>query len=160
MAAIACLMVAGCGSSRGQPQAAVRVDPVAPDLGELRRLIERKNEQFTRAHVMGNRATIDAMFTDDAKVLPPNADPVIGRVAIDKLTAEFIAYGITEFHERTTDFYGTGELLVDQGDYVMVYGPDKTVERGKYLNVWKRVDGEWKIYSNIWSANAPGATPQ
>jgi hypothetical protein len=37
----------------------------------------------------------------------------------------------------------------------MVYGEDHTVEKGKYLNVWKFVDGDWKIYSNIWNANAP-----
>lgn len=29
------------------------------------------------------------------------------------------------------------------------------MEKGKYLNVWKNVDGEWKIYLNIWNANAP-----
>jgi sugar lactone lactonase YvrE/ketosteroid isomerase-like protein len=146
----------------GLGNALVKIGPTGrtdPDLGELRKLIEAKNERFTRAHVTGDRATIDAMFTDDAKVLPPNADPVIGRAAIDQLTAEFIAYGITEFSEETTDFYGNGQLLIDQGNYTMVYGPDNTVEKGKYLNVWKQVDGEWKIYSNIWSANAPESSP-
>lgn len=147
----------------GLGNALVKIEPTGqaqPELGELRKLIEAKNAQFTRAHVTGDRATIDAMFTDDAKVLPPNANPVIGRAAIDQLTAEFIAYGITEFSEETTDFYGSGELLIDQGNYKMVYGPDGTVEKGKYLNVWKLVDGEWKIYSNIWSANAPDASPK
>jgi ketosteroid isomerase-like protein len=40
----------------------------------------------------------------------------------------------------------------------MVYGKDKTTEHGKYLNVWRKENGDWKIYSNMWNANAP-ATP-
>ena len=128
------------------------------DLAVMRKFIEEKNAQFTMAHVTGDSATIDNMFTHDAKVLPPNAEPVIGRAAIAKLTQDYIDFGVTEFREETTDFYGNEELLIDQGNYVMVYGPDKVVERGKYVNVWKKEEGTWKIYSNIWNANAP-ATP-
>jgi hypothetical protein len=38
--------------------------------------------QFTLAHVTGNSASIDDMLTHDAKVLPPNVDPLVGRAAI------------------------------------------------------------------------------
>lgn len=156
LALIFCCAVA-IGCSQGAPSAnpSGPKEAVAFDAGALRPLIEAKNAQFTQAHVDGNRALIDAMFTEDARVLPPNADPVIGRVAIDQLTAEYLTYGISEFREETTDLYGTAELLIDQGNYTMVYGEDHTVEMGKYLNVWKFVDGDWKIYSNIWNANAP-----
>ena len=153
--ALSCLMVVGCDRREPDSGSAEQPDSAAFDLNKLKILIEGKNEQFTRAHVTGDRATIDGMFTDDAKVLPPNADPVIGRAAIDQLTAQYLEYGITEFREETTDFYGNGQILIDQGNYVMAYGVDGTVEKGKYLNVWKYVQGDWKIYSNIWSANAP-----
>jgi ketosteroid isomerase-like protein len=105
--------------------------------------------------VAGDRASIDDMFADDAKVLPPDADPVIGRAAIDALTAEYIEYGISEFREETTDFYGNEDLLVDQGNYVLVYGKEKVREVGKYVTVWKREGGDWKIQTNIWNTNAP-----
>lgn len=144
----------GCVSNEPQPKPNGQADAAAFDLGETRKVIEARNAQFTRAHVTGDRAMIDSMFTDDARVLPPNADPVIGRAAIDVLTATFIEYGITEFTEETTDFYGNERMLIDQGNYVMTYGKDSTTERGKYLNVWKWVNGEWKIYSNIWNTNA------
>jgi len=35
--------------------------------------------------VTGDSASIDDMFTHDAKVLPPNVDPVVGRAAIADL---------------------------------------------------------------------------
>lgn len=127
------------------------------DLAVVKKVIEEKNARFTRAHVAGDQATIDAMFTEDAKCLPPNAEPVIGRAAIAKLTADYLAYGVSEFREETTDFYGNEDVLIDQGNYVMVYGPDKVREIGKYVNIWRKEAGVWKIYSNIWNTNAAAA---
>ena len=39
----------------------------------------------------------------------------------------------------------------------MIYGKEKTMEKGKYVNVWKKEDGTWKIYANIWNSNAAPA---
>lgn len=156
--ALCALALSGCSTRPPRAAPVSARAPAAFDLADARTQIAARNAAFTRAHVTGDRAAIDAMFTDDAKVLPPGADPVVGRAAIDRLTAEYIAYGITDFREETTDLYGNAELLVDQGRYTMTYGKEGTVERGKYLNVWKFVDGQWKLHSNIWNANAPPAT--
>jgi ketosteroid isomerase-like protein len=98
------------------------------------------------------------IFTSDARILPPNADPVIGRPAIEALTALYMTMEIAEFREETTAFYGNHEMLVDEGAYVFVYDKGKT-ERGKYVNIWRKEGGEWKIYSNMWNTNAPAAAP-
>lgn len=155
IATFSSLLVVGCGKTTPAPTPSTEVTASPFELDKLRPMIEAKNQAFTRAHVTGDRAMIDGMFTDDARVLPPNADPVIGRKAIDELTAQYIAYGISDFREETEDFYGNEQFLVDQGSYTLTYGEEKTVETGKYLNVWKQLDGEWKIYSNIWNTNAP-----
>lgn len=142
-------------SCRAQPQG----DPAAFDLAAARATIERKNAEFTAAHVAGDVAAIDAMFTRDARSFPPGADAAVGPAALHALTVEYLKAGITAFSEQTTDVYGNGELLVDQGEYMVTYGPGNTVERGKYLNVWRQEDGEWKIHANIWNASAPPAAP-
>ncbi len=129
----------------------------AVDVAALRTLIEDNNRRFTQAHVTGDTATIDAMFTRDATSLPPGSGPVVGNAAISKLTADFIAFGISEFSEETTGFHVSDTLLIDQGNYRMVYGKDRTVEVGKSPNVWKQDDGIWKIRSNIWDTNVPAA---
>ena len=123
------------------------------DLAAARTLIEQKNAEFTKAHVDGDVAAIDAMFTRDAKSFPPGGETAVGPGAIHDLTVEYLKAGIKEFREETTDLYGNSELLIDQGTYVVTYGPENTVERGKYLNVWKQEDGTWKIHANIWNAS-------
>jgi ketosteroid isomerase-like protein len=147
----------GCSERTGPSTPTTKSSAMNSDLAAMRKVIEENNARFTRAHVTGDGPLIDNMFTQDAKVLPPEAEPVVGRSAISKLTSQYIAFGITEFREETTDFYGNEDLLIDQGNYVMVYGKDKTLEKGKYVNVWKKEDGTWKIYSNIWNTNAPPA---
>jgi ketosteroid isomerase-like protein len=125
------------------------------DLSALRTKIQAENDRFTRAHIAGDVAEIDAMFTRDARSFPPGAEAAIGLAAIHDLTVEYLKGGIKEFREETTDFYGNEEFLVDQGNYVVTYGLDSTVERGNYLNVWKREDGAWKIRTNVWNTSAP-----
>lgn len=127
------------------------------DTVAIKKIIQEKNNQFTKAHISGDHAVIDSMFTEDARSFPPNADAVIGRKAIETLTAEYIKYGINEFTEQTTALYGNKDYLVDEGSYFLSYGKDSTVEKGKYLNVWKNINGQWKIYSNMWNTNTPPA---
>jgi ketosteroid isomerase-like protein len=125
------------------------------DLAATRRVVEEKNRRFTEAHVTGDSVAMVDIFTQDARVLPPDSDPVIGRPAIEALTSQYLTFGITEFREETTAFYGGEDLLIDEGTYIMVYGADSTRESGKYLNVWKKEGGEWKVYSNMWNTNGP-----
>jgi uncharacterized protein (TIGR02246 family) len=128
------------------------------DVTAMKKIIEEKNNQFTKAHITGDSVAMVDIYTQDAKVFPPNSDAVIGRPAIAVLTSQYLKFDIKEFREETTAFYGNEDYLIDEGNYIFVYGKDNTIEKGKYLNVWKKEDGEWKIYSNMWNTNMP-ATP-
>jgi ketosteroid isomerase-like protein len=135
--------------------------PTAPDPKEsaaafdhatVRSLIMEKNARFTQAHITGDSAVLIDYFTPDARVLGPNAEAVVGQAAIAKLNAQYLGYGIKEFTETTTHFYGDQNYLIDGGTYFMRYGED-VAEEGKYLNVWKQVDGEWRVCANMWNSN-------
>lgn len=141
------LLVLGCG---GPPAASTTVP--AFDLEATRAVIARQNQQFTRAHIAGDVAAIDSMFTADARSYPPGAPAAIGLPAVHELTVEFLKAGITEFREETTALYGNAELVIDEGTYVLTYGAGVT-ERGKYMNVWRQVDGRWRIQANMWNTD-------
>ena len=148
-AVLACLLVVACGG----PASAPTRERAPFDLAATRQLIAQQNERFTHAHVTGDIATIDAMFAPDATSYPPGAAPVTGVPALHAFTVEYLEAGVSEFREETTDFYGNGEYVVDAGTYVVTYGPTRVTERGNYLNVWKQVNGNWLIKSNMWNAN-------
>ena len=128
------------------------------DVTAMKKMIEEKNNQFTKAHITGDSAFLVNIFTQDARVFAPNSDPVIGRPAIVVVNSQYLKLDIKEFREETTAFYGNEDYLIDEGNYYFRYGKDNTIDKGKYLNVWKKEDGDWKIYANIWNTNMP-ATP-
>lgn len=124
------------------------------DFRRVTRILERQNERYARAHVDGDVATIDAMFTRDATCFAPGVEALIGREAIHDLTVAYVAGGVKAFRMDTMRCYGNADLVVEQGTYAMTYGPDDTVEHGKYLNVWTQEDGAWKIHANVWNASS------
>jgi ketosteroid isomerase-like protein len=126
------------------------------DLTAMKKIIKEKNNEFTKAHITKDSIAMVDIFTQDAKVFPPNSDAVIGRPAIAVLTSQYLKLDIKEFSEETTAFYGNEDYLIDEGNYYFRY--DNTIEKGKYLNVWRKEDGNWKIYTNMWNTNMP-ATP-
>ncbi len=134
---------------------ATKVVPQEFDLAAAKSIIMKQTAEFTEAHITKDTSYLNNVFTEDARVMAPDAEVVTGKADIAKVNEEWVNYGIYEFEEVSTRFYGSGAHLMDEGNYKLVYGPDSTVEVGKYLNVWKKVDNEWLMYANIWN-QSPG----
>ena len=133
----------------------VEIESEIFDLDAMKKLIKEKSDQFTQAHITGDTAFLNAIFSSDARVNPPNSDVITGYAAIAAGNLEWVNYGIVEFNETSTFFYGNEEYLIDEGTYYLRYGNENTIDSGKYINIWKNEDGEWKIFSNIWNSSLP-----
>jgi len=154
------LLITGCGNNNTASTDTNKDSAVTFDVTVIKKIIEEKNDQFTKAHITGQKDSVVMVnyFTQDAKIFPPNSDAMIGQPAIAMLTSQYMKFEISEFREETTAFYGNQDYLIDEGNYFMIYGEDNIMEKGKYLNVWKKEDGDWKVYSNIWNTNMPATT--
>jgi ketosteroid isomerase-like protein len=152
------LLNIGCGNNNSASTDTPKDSTSTFDLTAMKKIIEEKNNQFTKAHVTGDTAFLNNIFTHDAKVFAPNSDVVMGRHAIAALNSQWVNFDIKEFREETTAFYGGEDYLIDEGNYYARYGKDNTVDKGKYLNVWKKENGDWKMFTNMWNTNMP-ATP-
>ncbi len=145
---VAAFIVCACG---GSSPAADKAAPLPFDLDATRRLITEQNARFTAAHVAGDVAAIDSMFAPDATSYPPGSPAVRGLPALHAFSVEYLKGGVSSFREVTTELYGNADVVVDGGTYEVTYGPAHVTERGKYLNVWTRIDGQWKLKSNMWN---------
>jgi hypothetical protein len=36
-------------------------------------------------------------------------------------------------------------------------GKGHVIDKGKYVEIWKKENGEWKIYADIWNTSLPPA---
>jgi ketosteroid isomerase-like protein len=97
----------------------------------------------------------DAMaqvYTEDAKVLPPDAPVVEGRAAIRTFFRNLFEARPepAAFDERELEVLG--KYTWRQGIYSLPL-PDGTVEYGKFIQLWKLEKGEWKLHRSMWSPN-------
>jgi ketosteroid isomerase-like protein len=107
--------------------------------------------EVTRDFNQGDAARTAADYANDAEILPPRHPAIEGRPAI---TAFFQA-NMDKYISFGTDTQWSvvrGDLAIEQGTYnVRNVRVGENVESGKYLRIWKRVDGTWKLYRDMFS---------
>jgi uncharacterized protein (TIGR02246 family) len=112
---------------------------------------------------MGSFNTEDAdnlasLYAEDAVLLPPNAPAVFGRDAITASFRELFATGDLDVEIEPLETVVEGDLAYVAGRYRMWTGDGVLVDRGKYLEIWRAVDGQWLIYRDIHNSSLPAAT--
>ncbi len=152
-------LITGCSNNNSDAANKNNEDSMATfDLPAMRKIVDEKNNEFAKAFVSGDSAVMVNHYTTDAKLFPPNTDEVIGRDAIAAVVSQYLKYGIKEFKDETTALYGNGDNIIEEGNLFMGDGKGNTIDKGKYICVWRKVNDEWKVYSDIWNTSLPPAT--
>ena len=116
--------------------------------------IQSLNDQFTRAFNARDIAAVAAHYTEDATVLPPGAEMVLGRNAI--LTFwKSAADQIGDIKLTAVDVKPLGSNAAREiGTFSLrTKGAQSQQVTGKYVVVWEKVGGEWKLATDIWNMN-------
>ena len=135
----------------------------AVDADVVREAITANDEAFDQAYNAGDAATLVALYAPDAVVLPPNEPRIEGSAAIQELFAAMFE----EAPGATLDLTTEDVQVAAAGDYAYGVGsfsvsgtaPDGSEwsDQGKYVAIWKNVDGEWKMVLDTWSSDNPAA---
>ena len=116
--------------------------------------IDKLNADFMAAFNKGDMATIGQMYTEDAYLLPSGGPLVKGRAAIQTFWTN-AAEGIGDFKLTTTDVKPLGgDAAREIGTFTLKTKGDKPQEvAGKYVVVWEKTGGQWKLATDIWNAD-------
>ena len=125
-------------------------DPVA-----MQKLIEPRLQEFAKVFTGGDSVGMVNMYAPDARIMPPNSPMVSGREAIGKMVGFYMKFGVKEFKDSTTALYGDKDNLIEEGVYTMGDGKGHQIDQGKYVEVWRQAEGQWKIYVDIFNSNLP-----
>lgn len=117
-------------------------------------------ERYT-AH---DAAGVAALYTEDAQLLPPDAEIVSGRAAIQEFIERTNPPGSAALEIATVETLVFGDYAYRQGSFRLNGGANAQVSgngqvSGKFIELWKKTDGKWLIHRDIWSANAPLPAP-
>ena len=120
--------------------------------GNLRPQIEKLVQAWQDAYNAGDAAAVTALYTTDAKLLVPGAEPGSGPKAIQELIAADIALG-GKLTLTLVDVVGFGDYALETGSWVANSPDGKHLDHGPYLVLYKKADGGWKMYRDIWNSS-------
>ena len=104
-------------------------------------------------------AAIAAIYTEDGALLPPNSESVSGRAAIEAFWKEAVASGIVG-KGKDIEVHALGDVGYTVGTFTATDADGATIGEGKYVEIWRHVDGEWQMHRDIWNSNLPLITPE
>jgi uncharacterized protein (TIGR02246 family) len=126
--------------------------PASAQAGDLRAQIGKMSQAWQTAYNKGDAAALAALYTQDAKVMAPGAEPAAGRAAIQSLFAADIAKGAKNTL-TLADATGSGDYAVETGSWVAKGADGKHLDHGSYMTFYKKADGGWRIYRDIWNSS-------
>jgi uncharacterized protein (TIGR02246 family) len=126
----------------------------APAIAQDKATLEKLNDAWTAAFNKGDAAAVAAMYTEDAYVLPPGAEIVKGRTAIEAFWRQ-AAQQMGDAKLTVLDVLPLGRAAAREIGTVTLKTKSQPPQEvvGKYVVVWRKVGGKWKLATDIWNTN-------
>ena len=118
--------------------------------------IQKENDLISAAIISGSFDEIIGRYTDDAMIIPPNAEPMIGREAVSAMWQSIQNMGVT-MQYKTSSAILNGNVAVEQGKYELFAGKDVLIDHGEYIVIWEKQGEKWMIKKDIWNTSMPPA---
>lgn len=114
---------------------------------------------WQEAYSSGDVQAVAALYAEDGCRMPPNAETVEGRTAIAAQIEAGRDAGGVQVNISVTEAESVGDMAYGGGTYEILGEDGSPIDHGKWLNVSKRVNGEWLIQCDIWNTNMPLPMP-
>jgi len=109
------------------------------------------NREFEDAARKGDMDRLAALYTTDGMALPPDGPFVTGRDNIKQMWASVAQQlGLKEVRLHTLDLQLAGDTAYEVGEGALTLSSGAAVV--KYVVVWKKVNGQWRLHRDIWNA--------
>ena len=115
--------------------------------------IEAVNQLFQEYVAAGNADGLAMLYTEDGMSMQPNTNPYVGHEAISEAHAALFATGVGVIRLTTDELQVFGDTAHEVGRFVTETADGDHVDHGKYVAIWKRIDGEWKLHRDIFNSN-------
>jgi uncharacterized protein (TIGR02246 family) len=146
---LALVLFAAC-----QPTGAT-IDAPATDPAADAETLQQLGMEWAAAEASNDIDAALSYMWEDAVMQPPNAPQIQGHEAIRSL-----------YEQVTFESLDPGPLTVRaSGDLAVIWSPRMTytlvtphgplTDEAKFVAVWERRDGEWKVVENTWNSNLP-----
>ena len=121
--------------------------------------IEEINAQWVEAFEQRDFQAIQAIMTSDSLLMPSNSMAIEGPEAIVEVWKSWaeLPNVAVDFAAYRIEVSSSGDMAYDYGWYTFAFDTEtgRVEDKGKYIVVWKNVDGAWKVAADIFNTNLP-----
>ena len=114
------------------------------------------NKEFMSLFAASDSVGVSNLYTQDAKFMMNGTPAILGRKNIQSTLSGIMNSGVSSVNLITIDVWGTENLVTEEGE-LSLFVEDNEVDQGKYIVLWKKEDGKWKLFRDIFNSNL---TPQ
>ncbi len=117
--------------------------------------VQQASQRFSSAMSGGDAAAAASLFTDDAVVLPPGRSELTGRADIQRFLGA-MTRSVQNLRYTSEDVHPLSDGVAREigGFSFKGKGQNPQDVTGKYVIVWVKSGGDWKISTDIWNRNA------
>ena len=123
------------------------------DVSSIRAL----DDEFARMAVAGDYTTlVKRFYSDDAMFMAPNATAAVGHAQIEAALRQLPP--LSKFTLQSDDNVGVGDLAYSCGAYAKSFsvpGQGTTTDNGKFVVIYRKRDGTWKVTRDIFNSDLP-----
>jgi ketosteroid isomerase-like protein len=131
------------------------------ELDSAKLQIAEMNKTYGDGFAKGDSSLFLNHYTKDACVMPPQAPKLCGAQGVGGFfNAAKNLMGVRNITVVADEITGGPTEVVEVGQYELFGDSAKTksLDKGKYIVVWKEEDGKWKMHRDIFNtSNAPAA---
>lgn len=122
------------------------------DLSQAKAAIKQSTLTLKKAFEKDDTATIVNAYTKNALLLPA------GHEALEDDSMRYYLIQLLNSNVKSIDIksegvWGDSSLLAEEGTYALEGKNNTHLDKGKYIVLWKRESGNWKIYRQMWTSN-------
>jgi uncharacterized protein (TIGR02246 family) len=128
------------------------VAAAAPAFAQSKAAIQKLNDEWAAAFNKGDAKALAAMYAPDAYVLPPGADMVKGRRAIETFWAGAVKQ-LGDIKITTVEVKPLGPRAAREIGTATFMTKEQPAKPGslKYAVVWEKVGRRWELLQDIWN---------
>ena len=145
------VLLSGCGVNAGS-------ENLTHENGAAHeKAIQKTNERWLALIRDHDAPAVSKLYTSDGAMMAPGAPIAQGQPALEKAWSGLMktpGFGLTFKADQIMVASG-GDMALDRGTYELTLdgpqGPTKDI--GKYVVVWRNIDGGWKVAADIFNSD-------
>jgi uncharacterized protein (TIGR02246 family) len=149
------ILFAGCSGSGSSKSADSTLSKPTFDTTAAKKEINAVNETFMQSLAKGDSVAVAGCYATDAKLMVANMPAIAGRKNIQSVFAGLIKAGAAKMELNTLNIWGNADLIAEEGTFVLSTKNGHQMDKGKYIVLWKKEDGKWKISRDCSNSDLP-----